>query len=1327
MSLLCWNCRGTGGTRTVRELLGIVSKERPEFFFLIETKATEVQMETLRIKLGFDSKVCVERTGFGGGLAFFWRITSTASLMSYSNNHIDMEISIPGQPMWRLTGFYGEADRTQGIHSHPSALIEGFNDALCDCDLVDLGMTGAKFTWEKGRGTEDWVEERLDRAVATMDWMEIHDTVQVKNIYTNSSDHCALLVDVRKGPERVAMRKFRFENAWLLEEGCAKVVEEAWQCSRDLNFQDRLVRCGERLWKWGGEYHRRFGARIKTLRRILHQLKEDRDPHAVEQFGAAEFELEGLLKAEEVFWKQRSKQLWLKQGDSNTKFFHRTATARRRNNTLLHIKDHSGDWAEGPGMQAEIIRYFNDIFGANTCTASIFDRVRARVTAEMNVSMSLPFTITDVKIAVFDMAPDKSPGPDGMSPAFFQHFWPVIGHDLTLFLIQCVEQKQFPPGFNDSHIVLIPKKPVPEKVSDLRPIALCNVVYKILAKMLANRMKVTLDHVVSQTQSAFVPDRLLTDNIILAGEVGHFLRRKTGGLQGWAALKLDMAKAYDRMEWAFLEGMVRVMGFDNGWVDLLMLCVTTVKYTILVNGEAAGLIKPTRGIRQGDPLSPYLFIICAEGLSILLQQAEARGDVHGVRVARGAPTINHLFFADDSLLFFRANEHEAKTIKECLDVYSSASGQLINYDKSSAVFTCNTIAFSRNIVTDLIGVHEAKDLGRYLGLPSVLGRNKIAIFRYIEEKVRARIGLWQHRLLSRAGKEILLKSIAQSLPIFTMSVFLLPMRTCDTLEKMFNRYWWGGGEAGKRGIHWLSWDRLCEPKKKGGLGFKKLHDFNLAMLAKQGLKGQILPEDGVLEAYIGTNPSYIWRSILAGQQVLKLGVARRIGDGRDTKIWGWNWLAGQTDLALVTPCVDELREARVHGLLDARDQWDEDIIRDLFLPADVVRILATPVHTQYRDCWRWVGDIQGKYTVKHDYQLLREMTSHQACMSDFHAWDALWTLPIPPKVKNFLWRCARNILPVRDNLRTKHVWIGGGCLICGFVSETIEHLFGGCAFAQEIWESTDVLNGRNVFEMMDAQIGHSTMRDRLKIIWKEGYTRPDSRRPRTRHATDNWTPPPQGTVKCNTDAALRGGDAYYGAVLRDHEGHFIAARCGRLVGEKDPYVAETLAAREALSWLKTQRIRNIILESDCLNFCNAFNKCISDYSYVGLIVKQCMAIANDIGNVTVSHVNRSANCVAHELARATHSTADTRGVFYSHMKIGIKIRIDQIGDCKAFMRMFERCLITHTLREGNWCADALTNLGQNSSWGTTILTLPPEEIQSILDSDAQGVAIRRIY
>ncbi|XP_019158442.1 PREDICTED: uncharacterized protein LOC109155164 [Ipomoea nil] len=165
--------------------------------------------------------------------------------------------------------------------------------------------------------------------------------------------------------------------------------------------------------------------------------------------------------------------------------------------------------------------------------------------------------------------------------------------------------------------------------------------------------------------------------------------------------------------------------------------------------------------------------------------------------------------------------------------------------------------------------------------------------------------------------------------------------------------------------------------------------------------------------------------------------------------------------------------------------------------------------------------------------------------------------------------------------------------------------------------------------------------ERLQATWKDAYIHSKTRINDQRQATD-WSPPPRNFIKCNVDAALSGNDAHYGAVLRDHDRRFVAARSGKLNGMKDPYVAETLAAKEALSWLKTRPERNIIFESDCLNFCKAFNSCISDFSYVGLIVKQCVSIAKDIGNVSVFHVKRSANCVAHELARATDSTADSR-------------------------------------------------------------------------------------
>ncbi|XP_019179933.1 PREDICTED: uncharacterized protein LOC109175136 [Ipomoea nil] len=1238
----------------------MVSKRRPVFVFLIETKANSVKVEEVRIKLGFERAFCVDRVGLGGGLALFWRDSDTVTLLSYSVNHIDVIIDIPGRPRWRLTGFYGHPDRThrqitwdllrrlkdqsdlpwlvagdfndiaglsekRGIHSHPESLIEGFNDALGDCRLNDLGMVGGRFAWERGHGTAEWVEERLDRAVATMEWADLYEDVVVRNLHTLSSDHNALFIDVESGPVRTTMRSFKFESAWLLEE-----VVQRWSMKHGVSPRSATAQAG--------------------------RFKRNRDVNAVSEYLAIRGELEVLVHQDELFWRQRSKQLWLKHEDANTKYFHKAATIRRKRNFLQRIKDREGYWREGSAMHNEIMRYFDCIFCSSNSSPDLFHRVQKQVTDEMNSSLTKPFTMVEVKTTLFSMAPDKAPGPDGMSPAFYQHFWPVLGHDLSVFILSCVSNRAFPPGFNTSNIVLLPKKKIPEKVSDLRPIALCNVVYKVLAKMLANRLKGTLEVVVSQPQSAFVPERLLTDNIIIAGEIGHYLRRKTCGNMGWTALKLDMAKAYDRMEWGFLEGMLGALGYGREWVRLLMLCVSTVNYTIQVNGEAVGVVCPTRGIRQGDPLSPYLFILCAEGLSILLQQAEARGDIHGIRVARGAPAVTHFFFADDSLLFFRALQSEALKIKECLDLYSAASGQLINFDKSNAVFSINTSPDMREHISGCIGVPVAEDLGTYLGLPSVLGRNKISTFKYIEDKLRGRIGMWQHKLLSWAGKEVLIKSIAQSLPIFTMSVFLLPRRTCDSIEKCLNWYWWGSGGTGQRGIHWLSWSRLCAPKGMGGLGFKKLHEFNIALLAKQGwrllihleslvsrlLKAKYFPGTDFLEVRVGNNPSFLWHSIMAGQEILKLGVARRIGDGADTRIWDWGWLSDNSHPRLYTPCIGELQNATVSGLLNAEGNWDIDIVKDIFLEEDIQRILAKPVSCQFKDSWRWNGDLRGRYTVRHGYRLIMDTQWLNVAVDGFNAWKKLWSLPIPPKVKNLLWRCVRGVLPVRENLKTKHIWIGGGCPFCGFPAETVEHIFGECWYVLDLWEHVDFLQGRSLPLAMNSILNGADMgkittmaaivevmwTTRNAIVWRNAIPTvmamhdqvnklrtswldcfAQSEWDGTSAVTVSWSPPPSGNLKCNVDAAIFSGGAGYGAVIRDHNGRFIAAKGGHIEGTHDPFTAEAIAVKEALSWLK------------------------------GLIEKQCLSIANDIGDVCVRHVRRSANRVAHELARATGSSA----------------------------------------------------------------------------------------
>ena len=174
---------------------------------------------------------------------------------------------------------------------------------------------------------------------------------------------------------------------------------------------------------------------------------------------------------------------------------------------------------------------------------------------------------------------------------------------------------------------MIPKVNNPETVAQFRPISLCNVIYKILSKVIVNRLKPILKSIISETQSAFVADRLITDNILIAFESLHHMKTQCSGRTGFMALKLDMSKAYDRVEWVFLEKILLKMGFQDTWVAMIMQCITTVSYSILVNGEPTGLIYPSRGLRQGDPLSPFLFLFCAEGLNALLCQVANNGEI----------------------------------------------------------------------------------------------------------------------------------------------------------------------------------------------------------------------------------------------------------------------------------------------------------------------------------------------------------------------------------------------------------------------------------------------------------------------------------------------------------------------------------------------------------------------------------------------------------------------------------------------------------------------------------------------------------------------------
>ena len=273
---------------------------------------------------------------------------------------------------------------------------------------------------------------------------------------------------------------------------------------------------------------------------------------------------------------------------------------------------------------------------------------------------------------------------------FFQKFWHVVGDDVTSVVLSILHSGHFLHKMNYTHIVLIPKITEPTNVSDYQPISLGNCVSRIVSKVIANHLKLILPNVISDSQSAFVPNRLINDNTTVAFEVLHRMRNKRTGKKGQMAIKLDISKAYDRVEWSFLQQIMLKLGFDERWVQLAMATIHIATYSVLINREPKGYISPSRGLKQGDLLSPYLFLLCAEGLSSLIRKVVETKHLHGILSCKNGVCISHLLFADNSFIFCQATMEEGQHLLNILGRYEAASRQAINRHKTSIFFSRNT-------------------------------------------------------------------------------------------------------------------------------------------------------------------------------------------------------------------------------------------------------------------------------------------------------------------------------------------------------------------------------------------------------------------------------------------------------------------------------------------------------------------------------------------------------------------------------------------------------------------------------------------------------------
>ena len=392
-----------------------------------------------------------------------------------------------------------------------------------------------------------------------------------------------------------------------------------------------------------------------------------------------------------------------------------------------------------------------------------------------------------------------------------------------------------------------------------------------------------------------------------------------------------------------------------------MSCVTSVRYAVKFNGTLLDSFAPSRGLRQGDPLSPFLFLFIADGLSVLLNKSISANDISPIKVCRRAPGVSHLLFADDTLLFFKASSDQATRVKHVLDAYANATGQLINPSKCSMLFGDSCPQESQDAVRLVLNVTSLAFEEKYLGLPTPDGRMSRGKLQNLQAKLTKRLMQWGDGHLAQPGREVFIKSVAQALPTYIMGVFKIPFSVCDDLTKLVRNFYWGATD-GKRKTHWRAWEKLQKPKKQGGLGFHDFRVFNQALLARQAwrllnnpeslcarvLKAKYYPNGSLEDTVFTGNSSSTWQGIAYGLELLKKGLIWRVGNGQSIRIWRDSWIPRASSYKPVS-AKRRCRLRFVSQLIDHDGTWKTDVLQQYFLPIDVMEIRKIRLSLRLQD------------------------------------------------------------------------------------------------------------------------------------------------------------------------------------------------------------------------------------------------------------------------------------------------------------------------------------------------------------------------------------------
>ncbi|XP_039129019.1 uncharacterized protein LOC120265197 [Dioscorea cayenensis subsp. rotundata] len=722
-------------------------------------------------------------------------------------------------------------------------------------------------------------------------------------------------------------------------------------------------------------------------------------------------------------------------------------------------------YTEHKDIEHVFSNFFTNLW-SDTSANSVSDLVQALPddlpTISQNDGESLIAEVSkkEVFYALKSLPSGKSPGPDGLNSEFYCFFWNDLGDSLFEAISYFFNNSVIPNSWGQTFITFVPKKPNPHSVTDFRPISLCNVCYKIIAKILAIRIKNVLPKIIGRERCGFVSNRSPFDNIIALQEVVHSMDRDSKNPPRML-VKLDIEKAYDTLSWNAILATLYRMNFPSRWISWIKACISSASFSFLINRQPSPWIKSSRGLRQGDPLSSYLFIIVAQNLTALLNFSLRQNMIPGFNLDLNR-NFNHLMYADDLILVTHATRKTARNINLCFSIYDRLTSQRANKSKSDIYFPSRFNHRLRLSICRILGFTTGSFPFTYLGISISPKRLALSNFSRMLDKTERILSNWSHSKISMAGKTILINSILMSIPVYYLSVYPVPDSVLDGITKAATAFFWSKG-GNRKGMNSVNWTDITLGHSEGGLSIRNLRASKISLMAKNVLSylnhhdaiwvDILINKYGIVNFWtdsIPSNCSWFFRCLCHNANLIKplLWLYHINPNLTDIMFHPWYFeitLAFKPTYLNMNVNLDLLRISDL--LID--NAWNLNLLHDMFGDFLNFDYLTCDKSSHCDGNW-WVW-----YPKSKNHRLTSMVYTHFNGVVDnidpWIGWRFLWRLKIAPRPKHFFWMLLHNGIKTYDYHYRLNLGPQTLCRFCNLDFETAEHLFNSCPKAQATW------------------------------------------------------------------------------------------------------------------------------------------------------------------------------------------------------------------------------------------------------------------------------------